>query len=117
MSSVATCKCLIGGKWVEAQAEHSEDVFNPSVGEPIARVPMGGVTDVDRAVKAGTAAFERWSETPAVERARVFFRFRDLLIKHTDDVARIISREHGKTFSEARAEMLRGMEMVEFACG
>ncbi len=115
--SVTTCKCLIAGKWVEAQAERHDDVFNPSLGEPIAKVPMGGRADVDRAVKAGLAAFERWSETPAVERARIMFRFRDLLIKHTDDIARIISREHGKTFNESRAEMLRGMEMVEFACG
>jgi len=117
MSNVTTCKCLIAGKWVEAQTDRHDDVFNPSLGEPIAKVPMGGRADVDRAVKAGLAAFERWSETPAVERARIMFRFRDLLIKHTDDIARIISREHGKTLTESRAEMLRGMEMVEFACG
>jgi len=116
MAAVTTCRCLIGGQWTEARAERAEDVFNPSTGEVIAKVPLCGEADVDRAAKAGLAAFDKWSETPAVERARVMFRYRDLLLKHTDEVAKIISREHGKTLGEARASMQRGIEMVEFAC-
>jgi len=117
MPSTQTCQNLIAGRWIDARIDRAEDVFNPSTGETIARVPMCGEADVDDAVKAAQKAFERWSETPAVERARIMFRFRDLVVRHADDVAKIVSREHGKTYAEARAEMLRGWEMIEFACG
>ena len=73
--------------------------------------------DVDRAVQAAAAALPAWAETPAVERARVMFRFRELLARHADELARLVTREHGKTLGEARASVQRGIEMVEFACG
>jgi malonate-semialdehyde dehydrogenase (acetylating)/methylmalonate-semialdehyde dehydrogenase len=111
------CKCLIAGKWVEANTERYGDVFNPSTGEVIARVPFCTPEDVDRAVQAAKRAFPGWRETPAPDRARVLFRFREQLAAQADEIARIVAREHGKTLGEARASVQRGIEMVEFACG
>lgn len=115
--TAAACKCLVGGRWVDALSDRHDDVFNPSTGEVIAQVPLCSAEDVDRAVKAADAAFPAWAETPAVERARIMFRYRDLVEKHGEDLARTVSREHGKTIGESRASVLRGMEMIEFACG
>jgi len=72
---------------------------------------------VDQVVKGAAAAFPAWAETPVVERAQVMFRFRELLLKHADELAALVTREHGKTLSEARASVQRGIEMVELACG
>ena len=73
--------------------------------------------EVDRAVQTAAAAFPAWAETPIVERARVMFRFREQLANHADELASLVTREHGKTLAEARASVQRGIEMVEFACG
>src|SRR5262249_24228612 len=73
--------------------------------------------DVDAAVQAARAAFPAWADTSVVRRARVMFRFRELLVEHADELARIISSEHGKTLEDARGEVVRGMEVVEFGCG
>jgi malonate-semialdehyde dehydrogenase (acetylating) / methylmalonate-semialdehyde dehydrogenase len=108
---------LTGGKWGPSEADRFGSVFNPSTGEAIAQVPMCSAGDVDRAVNAAEQAFEGWAETPVVQRARVMFRFRELLEAHLDELAELVTREHGKTRSEARASMQRGVEMVEFACG
>jgi malonate-semialdehyde dehydrogenase (acetylating)/methylmalonate-semialdehyde dehydrogenase len=80
-------------------------------------VPLCTAAEVDLAVKAATAALPAWAETPAVDRARLLFRYRDKLEQHTDELAKLVTREHGKTLSEARASVQRGVEMVEFACG
>jgi malonate-semialdehyde dehydrogenase (acetylating) / methylmalonate-semialdehyde dehydrogenase len=112
-----TVSHLIGGRLERSTTDRWADVFNPSTGHVQARVPMGTVAEVDRAVRAAAAAFPVWSETPAVERARVMFRFRQLLHENFEELAALVTREHGKTLSEARAEMQRGIEMVEFACG
>ncbi|MCK4342716.1 MAG: CoA-acylating methylmalonate-semialdehyde dehydrogenase [Phycisphaerae bacterium] len=117
MADVVTCKCLIGGQWTEARTERFADVWNPSTGELIARTPLCANEDVDRAVRAAQAAFPAWRDTPPPDRARVMFRFRNLLERNADDVARICTREHGKTFAESRASVQRGVEMIEFACG
>ncbi len=114
---VTICRSLIGGRWCEPRSASESLVYNPSTGEVIARVPFCGAEDVDRAVQAAHAAFPAWRDTPAVERARVMFRYRDLLEVNLESVARLISREHGKTLEESRAEMRRGIEVVEFACG
>ncbi|NUQ45862.1 MAG: aldehyde dehydrogenase family protein, partial [Phycisphaerae bacterium] len=117
MSSIETCRLLIGGKWCDARTERYGDVWNPSTGDVIARVPMCGPDDVDRAAKAALAAWPDWRETPAPDRARFMFRFRDLLERHSESIAQCITREHGKTLAESRASVQRGIEMVEFACG
>lgn len=116
-TTIPLCKCLIAGRWSDAQTQRYDDVFNPSTGEIIARVPLCEAADVDRAVQAAAAAFPAWSRTPAVERARIFFRFRELLERHTEELALRITREHGKTLAESRGSIARGIEMVEFACG
>ena len=112
-----TVACLINGSWTDIKTQRHADVFNPSTGEVIAKTPMCSAKDVDAVVQAAARAFPAWAETPAVERARVMFRFRDLIEKHTDELARIVSREHGKTLAESKGSLLRGMEMVEYAAG
>jgi malonate-semialdehyde dehydrogenase (acetylating)/methylmalonate-semialdehyde dehydrogenase len=107
---------LIAGQPVVAAKEHG-DVFNPSTGEVIARVPLGTAADVDAAVQAARAAFPSWSTVPAPKRAAILFRYRDLLEKHFDELARLVTRENGKTLDEARGDVRRGIEVVEFSCG
>src|SRR5207245_8626883 len=108
---------LVAGRWEASTSARFGKVHNPSTGRVIAQVPLCTATDVDRAVRAAAAALPAWAETPVVERARVMFRFRDLLVRHADDLARLVTREHGKTLAESRASVQRGVEMVEFACG
>lgn len=115
--SVDTVKLLIAGKWETGRGSRSGDVYNPSTGRVLARVPLCTTDDVDRAVQAAAKALPAWAETPVVERAQVMFRFRELLVRHRDDLAQCVTREHGKTLSEARASVQRGIEVVEFACG
>jgi malonate-semialdehyde dehydrogenase (acetylating) / methylmalonate-semialdehyde dehydrogenase len=110
-------KMLVGGRWEESESSRSGEVYNPSTGRVIASVPLCTAADVDRAVQAAAAALPTWAETPVVERARVMFRFRDLIANHADELARCVTREHGKTLGESRASVQRGVEMVEFACG
>ena len=117
MPDAPTCPCLIGGSWTEARTDRFGDVWNPSSGEVIARVPFCGPEDVDRAVQAAAKAFPAWRDTPPPDRARIMFRFRHLLERNAEDVARICTREHGKTLAESRASVQRGVEMIEFACG
>jgi malonate-semialdehyde dehydrogenase (acetylating)/methylmalonate-semialdehyde dehydrogenase len=108
---------LIGGRLESSTTDRWGDVFNPSTGCVQARVPLGTPAEVDRAVRSAAAALPPWAETPAVERARVMFRFRQLLLENFEELALLVTREHGKSLSEARAEMQRGIEMVEFSCG
>src|SRR6476620_9860200 len=117
MSSVASVPYLIGGRFENSGSGRHGDVFNPSTGKVQAKVPFCTAEEIDRAVRAAAEALPAWSETPAVERARVMFRFREKLQARFEELASLVTREHGKTLAEARAEMQRGVEMVEFACG
>ena len=116
-SQVETVPILENGEWIEPETSTYSDVFNPSSGEVIARVPACGADQVESVVRSATAAARDWSETPVVERARVMFRLQGLMREHFDELAELITREHGKTLAESRAEVVRGIEMVEFACG
>jgi malonate-semialdehyde dehydrogenase (acetylating) / methylmalonate-semialdehyde dehydrogenase len=107
----------IGGKTVAGQAQTFSDVFNPATGEVKRRVPLDSVQELDQAVAAGLAAFLDWSNQPPLRRARVLFRFRDLLEKNIDRLAAIITSEHGKVLDDAKGEVMRGLEVVEFATG
>ncbi len=108
---------LIDGKRVEPRVAHWGDVFNPSRGDVIARVPMSGAAEVDAAVSAARRAFVAWGTTPAPKRATILFRYRELLEQHFEELARLVTRENGKTFDEAKGDVRRGLEVVEFACG
>jgi malonate-semialdehyde dehydrogenase (acetylating) / methylmalonate-semialdehyde dehydrogenase len=112
-----TCPLFIAGEWRAADAPATEPVYNPSDGSVIARVPLSGADEVARAVAAAEAGLPEWAETPAVERARVMFRYQRLLEEHAEELARLVTREHGKTLAEARGSVQRGIEVVEYACG
>ncbi|MBE2317732.1 CoA-acylating methylmalonate-semialdehyde dehydrogenase [Solirubrobacter sp. CPCC 204708] len=92
-------------------------VYDPATGEVQRELVLAGPADVDAAVAKAKRAFEHWSDVSVTRRARVMFKFRALLDQHTDELARIISSEHGKTLDDARGEVVRGMEVVEYACG
>jgi malonate-semialdehyde dehydrogenase (acetylating)/methylmalonate-semialdehyde dehydrogenase len=117
MSKLAPCPLFIGGEWVTVSGVASTPVHNPSVGEVIAETPLCGGDVVDQAVQAAARAFPAWMETPPVERARILFRLKVLLEDHFDELARSVTTEHGKTLAEARGDVRRGLENIEFACG
>src|SRR2546421_163862 len=107
----------IEGKRAEAASGRSGDIFNPATGEKIRRVAFAGAVEIDAAVKSAAAAFPGWAATPPLTRARILFKFLELLSREHDALARVISEEHGKVFSDAQGEITRGVEVVEFACG
>jgi malonate-semialdehyde dehydrogenase (acetylating)/methylmalonate-semialdehyde dehydrogenase len=111
-----TVQHYIGGRRTGGGGR-TADVFDPATGGVARRVLLGARAEVDAAVEAAAAAFPGWAATTPLTRARVMFRFRDLLDQHTDELAGIITAEHGKVISDARGEVIRGMEVVEFACG
>ena len=113
---MTTCPVFIGGEW-RALRGASTPVFNPSTGDVIAECPVGSPALVDEAVQSAAAAFPAWRDTPPVERARVFFRYRQLIEQNFDRLCQSISREHGKTHIEARGSLFRGIENIEYACG
>lgn len=106
----------LGGEWTTFAGAPRSPVFNPSLGEIIGELPLGGAAEVDAAVRAAHAAFPAWADTPVVERARVMFKYRALIEQHFDEIARLICQEHGKTYAEARGDLYRGYEVVELAC-
>lgn len=115
-TSITTCPFFIDGQWSRHSDLSQSPVFNPSTGEVIAQTPMGQFNEVDAAVQAAQRAFSDWSQTPPSERARLLFRYRMLLEREFDAIARLISLEHGKTLAESRGDLFRGMEVVELAC-
>ena len=112
-----TLQNFIGGSWTPSLATELLDVHNPATGEVIARTPLSTGADVDAAVAAAKRAFPAWRDTPVMARARHLFRFRDLLDQNAEELARIVTREHGKTLEESRGSVRRGIECVEVACG
>ncbi|RSL17114.1 malonate-semialdehyde dehydrogenase (acetylating)/methylmalonate-semialdehyde dehydrogenase [Edaphobacter aggregans] len=107
----------INGRLVAGTSGRFGDVYNPASGEVQAKVAMATATEVDAAVVAAAAAFPEWSAQPALRRARVLFRFREIFERRLDEVAALLTSEHGKVFSDARGEATRGLEVVEFATG
>ena len=114
---VQTIRNYIGGRWVESSATRFGEVRNPANDTLLARVPMGGAADVDRAVQAALKAFPAWRATPPVNRIKPLWAFKNLLEKHLDDVARVCTREHGKTFDESRSSVRRAIDNVDLAFG
>ncbi|TEA63054.1 CoA-acylating methylmalonate-semialdehyde dehydrogenase [Pseudomonas sp. CH235] len=107
----------IDGQVQDSGSERFSDVFNPATGAVQARVGLASQKTVDAAVASALKAFPAWSEQSSLRRSRVMFKFKELLDRHHDELAEIISREHGKVFSDARGEVTRGIEIVEYACG
>ena len=116
-SDVQILDNFIGGRWVGAHTTEFFDVHNPAVGEVIGRTPLSTGADVDAAVRAATDAFPAWRDTPVNARTQVLYRFKALLEEHFEEMARIVTTEHGKTLDEARGSVRRGIECVEVACG
>jgi malonate-semialdehyde dehydrogenase (acetylating)/methylmalonate-semialdehyde dehydrogenase len=108
---------FIGGKPVAGVSGHYQDVFNPATGEVSARVALASAAELDTAVAAAVAAWPAWAATPPLRRARVMFRFKDLLERDRKLLAALVTAEHGKTLPDAEGEVQRGLEVVEFACG
>jgi malonate-semialdehyde dehydrogenase (acetylating)/methylmalonate-semialdehyde dehydrogenase len=107
----------VNGEWVRPEARECFDVINPATGELMAQTPLCGPEEVGAAAQAAAAAYLMWRRVPAQERIQYLFKLRDLLKAHNDEIARTITMECGKTFEEARAEMVRAIENVEVACG
>ena len=116
VAAVSIPHCIAGAH-TAGRSERHADVFDPATGAVTKRVPLASADDVQAAVDAAAAAFPAWAETTPLNRARVMFRFKELLERHAVDLARIITSEHGKVLSDARGEVTRGLEVVEFACG
>ncbi len=107
----------IAGHSVASASLRRGEVFNPATGEVSAYVPFATSKEVDAAVQAASTAFKAWAATPALRRARVLFRFKELVEAAAQEIATLIAREHGKTVADAHGEIARGLEVVEFACG
>jgi len=107
---------FIAGQACEGRSGRYAEGFNPATGEVSSSIPLASPAEVDAAVAAARAAFPAWSEMPALKRARILFNFKALLDKHQDELAALITAEHGKVFSDAKGEVVRGIEVVEFAC-
>jgi malonate-semialdehyde dehydrogenase (acetylating) / methylmalonate-semialdehyde dehydrogenase len=107
---------FVGGEWRAGSAE-IYNVFDPATAEVLARIPMAGGSETDAAVQSAAAAFPEWRRVPPQSRVQYLFRFKLLLERHADEISRLITKENGKTLVEARAELQRGIENVEVACG
>lgn len=108
---------FINGQVTAGESAQSQDVFNPATGRVTGRVSLASPADVNTAVAAAQAAFPAWADTPPIRRARVMFKFLELLNAHKDELAEAITKEHGKVFTDAQGEVARGIDIVEFACG
>jgi malonate-semialdehyde dehydrogenase (acetylating)/methylmalonate-semialdehyde dehydrogenase len=117
MSEVKKLKFFANGKWLESETGKYMDIYNPSTGEVIARTPCCTDAEVNLAIKAAADAFPAWSDTPAMKRVQVLYKFRELLEKHLDELTEIVCRENGKVWEEAQGDVLKAKEATEFACG
>ncbi len=108
---------FIGGQPNAGTSTRAQDVFNPATGAVTGRVALANAADVAIAVTAAQAAFQSWADTPPIRRARVMFKFLELVNAHRDELAHAITAEHGKVFTDAQGEVSRGIDIIEFACG
>src|SRR3954451_5980844 len=112
-----TIEHWIGGKLTAEGSSRTSVVYNPATGGPQADVLLATKEDVDTAVSTANSAFAEWSQSSLSKRTKVLFAFRELVNKHVDEFAELITEEHGKVLSDARGEVQRGLEVIEFACG
>ncbi|WP_249870513.1 CoA-acylating methylmalonate-semialdehyde dehydrogenase [Oceanobacillus saliphilus] len=116
-TTIKTLQNYVNGEWIDAKTDKSETVYNPATGETIAYVPVSTKEDVDLAVIAAAEAFQTWKEVPVPKRARILFKYQQLLVDNWEELARLITLENGKSYTEAYGEVQRGIENVEFAAG
>src|SRR5690554_3044906 len=112
-----TLQNYIGGQWVDSRSSEVEAVPNPATGKVMALVPLSTAADVDAAVQEAQIAFTSWSKIAVPKRARILFKYQQLLVEHWEELAALITQENGKSYSEAYGEVQRGIECVEFAAG
>lgn len=117
MSEIKKLKYFAGGQWLDSETEKFMNVYNPSTGEVIAQTPCCTKSEVEQAIAAAKEAFKAWSNVPVFKRVQVLFKFRDLIDEHMDELTDTVAREHGKVWAEARGDILKVKEPVEFACG
>jgi malonate-semialdehyde dehydrogenase (acetylating) / methylmalonate-semialdehyde dehydrogenase len=117
VTKVVKLKNYINGEWVESKTTKYEDVYNPATKEVIAQVPISIKEDVDYAIEVAAKAFEKWKNVAVPRRARILFNYQQLLTKHKEELAHLITKENGKSLTEALGEVQRGIENVEFAAG
>ncbi len=108
---------FVNGHVISPTSGRYQMIYNPATGSAVAQVALADVAEVNAAVHSASVAAPGWADTAPLKRARVLFKFKELIEKHHDDLAAIITREHGKVFSDAKGEVVRGLEIVEFACG
>ncbi len=114
---VKSVSFYINGAWDKPTGRRTQPVMNPATGEVLAEVPMATDEDVDAAVRTAHEAYLKWRETPVIDRVQVLYRYKALLEAHQGDVAQVLTSENGKTLDDAKAEVRRGIQMVEVACG
>jgi len=107
----------VGGKLISGLSGRKSKVFNPATGEQESEVRLASKVDLDQVVKIAQKAFETWSLKPAPQRARVMFKFKELIEKNVDEITKLIVSEHGKVYEDAKGSLTRGLEVVEFSCG
>lgn len=117
MSEIKKLKFFINGEWQESKTKKYMDVFNPSTGEVLAKAPCCTEEEVNLAIKSANDAFPAWSKTPVMKRAQVLYKFRSLIEKHQDELIEMVAVEHGKILGEAKGDILKTKECVEFATG
>ena len=108
---------FVNGKLFKGSSKRTSKVFNPATGEQTSEVNLASKADVDVAVLKAKEAFINWSSIPPVKRARVIFKFKELIEKNLDEITKLIVSEHGKIYEDAKGSLTRGLEVVEFACG
>lgn len=108
---------FVDGIRISGTSGNFQDVFNPATGEAHAQVPLANTDEVKAAITSAAAAFPAWSGMAPAKRVSILFKFRELLYAHADEIAELVSKEHGKTLPDAKGELMRGIEVVEFACG
>jgi len=116
-AALSSIEHWISGRTAPSQTGRRADVFNPATGQVSGQVAMANTAEVAQAVASAQAAFPAWADTPPIRRARVMFKFLELLNRHRDELAHMITAEHGKVFTDAQGEVTRGIDIVEFACG
>ncbi|MEW9674087.1 CoA-acylating methylmalonate-semialdehyde dehydrogenase [Ammoniphilus sp. 3BR4] len=116
-TTVQTLKNFVGGQWIEATSGKNDIVPNPATGEVLAHVPISSREDVAHAVKVAKEAFKTWGKTAVPRRARILFKYQQLLVENWEELARLVTLENGKSYGEAYGEVQRGIECVEFAAG